>query len=142
MSAEWSHNDSIEALAKQLHDGQRVMLSSIVGSLMLRESESVPPLSGGMLKDDLQQEAVANYREIDPSNHFTIMDFHFVLENLAASKAVTIYPEGMVRLGNYPGADPAAITIRRRRMSTIEMLQTEAYWGINPGCLDRPGPRW
>lgn len=142
MSAEQPGYDPIEALAEQLHDDQRTMLTGILGSLMLREGETKPPLSGGMLKDDLQQEVTANYREIDPNNDFTTMNYHFVLENLAAAKAITIYLEGMVRLGNHPGADPAAITIRRRRMTTIDMLRTEAYWGISPGCLDRPGPRW
>jgi hypothetical protein len=98
MSVEQEAYDPIAAVNEQLEDDQRVMLGSIVGSLMLREGEAVPPLLGGMRRADLQDEATANYQEINPGNDFTNSDFHFVLDNLTAAKAVTINPEGMVCL--------------------------------------------
>lgn len=142
MSKEQQKFDPIEALTEQFDGDQRVMLASIVGSLMLSESEARPPLSGGMLRTDLHDEATANYGEVNPGNDFTTMDFNFVLDSLVTAKAVTLYPEGIVRLGSHPGANPNPLGLRRRRLSDIEILQTEAYWGITPGCLDRPSPRW
>ena len=140
MSVDYEVPPVAQTVAESLTPEQRELLSGIFGSLALREQTVEPPFTGAVHRDDLRNEVTKNFSEAYGDNDFTTMDFLFVLETLAAAKAVTIYPEGLVRTGNHTGSDVQAVTLlgsgrMTRQQRLLRSMRSQQKWGPS-GCLD------